>query len=66
MGITCNIILFLVVALHDFNGYDYANDGEDNEEYEEANPAFSACRSCRGDSLFRIAKTIDTMRHNHS
>jgi hypothetical protein len=39
------------------NSHDNANDNEDDEEYDEANPALLACRSCRGNGLFRIAKT---------
>ena len=45
--------------VRDFNAYDGANDREDDEEYEEANPALSACRSCRGNSLIRVAKTTE-------
>jgi hypothetical protein len=52
---TCIIVLFLI--LRNFNGHDGTNGGKDEEEDDEANPAFSACRSCRGDSLFRVAKT---------
>jgi hypothetical protein len=59
---TCIIVLFLVIAMHNFNGYDGANDGEDDEEYDEANPALFACRSCRGDSFFRVAKTTRPVR----
>jgi hypothetical protein len=44
-------------VVHYLNGHDNANDNEDDEEYEEANPALSTCRPCRGDGLFRIAKT---------
>jgi hypothetical protein len=44
-------------VVHYLNGHDNANDNEDDEEYEEADPALSACRSCRGHGLFRIAKT---------
>ena len=46
----------LLVVRH-FNANDDANNSEDEEEYEETNPALSACRSCRYDSLFRVAKT---------
>lgn len=51
----CKTILLLVVR--DFNAYHDANDGKDDEEYKEADPALSACRSCRGDSFFCVAKT---------
>ncbi len=48
--------------MQDFDGDDDANDGNDEEEYEEANPALLACRSCRGDSLIRVAKTTGPVR----
>jgi hypothetical protein len=47
--------MFLV--LQHFNGNNDADGNEDEEEYEEADPALSACRSCRYDSLFGVAKT---------
>ena len=56
----CIIVLFLI--LQNFNGYDSANDAEEDEEYDEANPALSACRFCGSDSLFRVAKTTGPVR----
>jgi hypothetical protein len=58
---TCSPIL--LPALQYFNGYDSANDSQDDEEYDEANPTLFACRSCRGDSLFRIAKAAKVISH---
>jgi hypothetical protein len=57
---TC--IIVLIFLFHDFDGDDDANDGNDEEEYKEANPALLACRSCRGDSLIRVAKTTGPVR----
>lgn len=56
---TCIIVLFL---LRNFKRYDAASDGDDDEEYDEANPALSACRSCRNNGLFRVAKTTGPVR----
>jgi hypothetical protein len=47
------------VVVRNLNANHDANNGQDDKEYEEADPALSAGRSCRADSFFRVAKTIE-------
>jgi hypothetical protein len=50
------------VVVRNLDADDNANDGQDDEEYYEADPTLSTGRSCRRDSFFRVAKTMEGER----